>query len=61
MSEIDQKPTLDEKTRPCEPSTDPDYLAWKERAVKTALSDAKANPDQLVSHAEMRRRFGLER
>ncbi|RKF08434.1 hypothetical protein DEM25_000025 [Oceaniradius stylonematis] len=61
MSEIDQKPTLDEKTRPCEPSTDPDYLAWKERTVTRALTDAKANPDQLVSHAEMRRRFGLER
>ena len=55
MSEIDQKPTLDEKMRPCDPSTDPDYLAWKERTVKAALADAKANPDQLVSHAETRR------
>lgn len=57
ISDIDQKPTLDEKTRACEPSTDPDYLAWKERTVKAALADAKANPDQLVSHEEVRRRL----
>lgn len=61
MSDVDQKPTLKELTQPGEPSTNPDYLAWKDRAVRKALGDARANPDTLVSHEEARRRLGLER
>ena len=60
MSDTDQKLTFDELTRPGEPASDPDYLAWKKRSVRKALENARANPDELISHEEMRRRLGLE-
>lgn len=59
MSEIDDKPSIADLTEPGEPSSEPGYLAWKEAKIRKAREDALRNPDKLVSHAEMRKRFGL--
>ena len=52
--------TFEELTQPCEPSAEEKYLEWKEQKIKKALDAAKANPEKLVSHVEMRARLDLE-
>ena len=50
---------LDEHLRPAPESSDPAYLAWKDAKVRAARKEAKAHPEKMVSHAQMRARFGL--
>ena len=56
----DPRPTLADLTTEQPESTDPDYLAWKEAKIRNAREDARRSPDKLISHAEMRKRLGLE-
>ena len=55
------RPTIADLTTERPECTDPDYLAWKKAKIRKALEAASCHPDQLVSHAEMRKRFGLDR
>ncbi|MEO1016547.1 MAG: hypothetical protein AAFY56_02475 [Pseudomonadota bacterium] len=41
-------------------STDPAYLAWKEAKIRKAQETAHRDREKLISHAEMRKRLGLE-
>lgn len=51
--------TLADLTQPGQPSTALDYLAWKDRKVQNALDSARANPDKLLSHDNVRKQLGL--
>ena len=63
MRTIGSKPrhTLRELTEEQPESADPDYLAWKEAKIRRAREAAQRAPDELTSHAEMRKRLGLGR
>lgn len=41
-------------------STDPDYPAWKDAKIEAALAEARANPDQRISQAEIWAHFSRE-
>jgi len=60
MSDLRENPTFEELTQPCEPSTDPDYLAWKERKIRKALEQAQ-DRSTLIPAAKVWEKLGLER
>ena len=61
MSDTTDKPlTLDELTKPGPESTDPAYLAWKEREIRAAIKEADENPDDFVTLDQIRKHFGLD-
>lgn len=61
MSEIDQEQNLDDHLRPAgAPTTDPDYLAWKEAKVRKALEQAN-DRSNMIPASKVWEQFGLER
>lgn len=56
---IDDKLTVSELTQPGQPSTDPDYIAWKNGKVQKALDAAKANPEEMLSHEDVRNQLDI--
>ena len=60
MSKTTEAPTFEEMTQPCEPSTDPAYLAWKEAKIRRALEQAK-DRSKMIPAEKVWEKFGLER
>lgn len=50
---------FNEHLTPAPESSDPAYLAWKDAKVRAARKEARAHPEKMVPHAQMRERFGL--
>ncbi|NKB55366.1 MAG: hypothetical protein GKS00_03425 [Alphaproteobacteria bacterium] len=46
--------------QPCDPSQDPEYLAWKEAKLRRALAADLAAPEAAVPQHEVWKKFGLE-
>ena len=51
---------LDELSPPQPDSTRPAYLAWKKAKVRAAIKVADENPNDVATHEEMRKKFGLD-
>ena len=61
MSDTKDRPfTLDEVTKPQPESTDPAYLAWKAAKIREAIQHADEQPDDVLTQAEMEKKFGLD-
>jgi hypothetical protein len=41
-------------------SSDPAYLAWRDRKVTAALDAAQAHPERRIPQSEVWKKFGLE-
>ncbi len=62
MSDANQEPlTIEDATMPGPESTDPDYLAWRDARVRSAIAEADANPDDVLTQDEMWKKFRLDR
>lgn len=59
MNEIDQKPTLEELTKPRAASGDADHLAWSEKKIRKAIADDEANPEGRASLDAIMRKHGV--
>lgn len=61
MSEIEtQRDKVQDFLRSCEPSQDPEYLAWREAKIRNALAADLAEPDKAIAQHEIWKKFGLE-
>lgn len=61
MSDIDTQDALDEHLAPAgRPSSDPEYLAWKQAKVEKALVQAEDRSQMIPAH-KVWERLGLER
>lgn len=60
MSELKEKPTFAELTEPCEPSADPDYLAWKKAKIEKGLEQSEDRSGVVPAH-RVWETFGFER
>ncbi len=60
MGKIEDKPSLEELIQPTTPSTDAEYLKWKERKIEAALKEANRQPEMTVPSHLVWKRFGLE-
>ena len=52
--------SLKEHLRLGQPSTDPEYLAWKKDKIQKALDFARENPDKMIPQRDIWTKFGLE-
>lgn len=60
MSDLKETTDLEELTQPCEPSTAPDYLAWKENKILKGLKQSKDRSQMVPAH-QVWEKFGFER
>ena len=42
-------------------STDPAYLAWKKKKIRSAIKRADDNPDDVLTEKQIWNKFGLDR
>lgn len=60
MSELNEnKPTVTEMVTPSDPSTDPEYLAWKQAKIKAALDKKEDGTATYKSIDEVAAKFGF--
>jgi len=61
MSDTETKPDdIQDFLRPCEPSRDPAYLAWRKAKITRALEAARAAPEDRIPLHEIWKKYGLE-
>ncbi|WP_306257363.1 hypothetical protein [Pararhizobium sp. IMCC21322] len=60
MSEIKETSSLAELTQPCDPSSDPNYLVWKEAKIRKGLEQSKDRSNMIPAH-KVWETFGFER
>ena len=60
MNEITEKTTLEDLTEPCDPSTAPDYLAFKKAKIEKGLEQSKDRSKLIPAH-KVWEDFGFER
>ena len=56
----DRSHTLEKLTSPQPDSTDSVYLAWKKAKIRAAIEAADKDPDDVVTHGDMWKEFGLD-
>ena len=46
--------------RPCAPSRDPAYLAWREAKIRSALAADLSEPEKAIPLEKIWKKYGLE-